>query len=225
MNYAKYACVNAWFTSFVFSVLLLIFILTGVSQQPFEGVRALAVHVEQLKENSFWLQTLLAIDNIFIVLYVTTSLLITLALKKAHNQLLLAFFLGGVTLVGFLDFAENHHIASQLASVTADLPITATALQVQMVLSTLKWHIGYFTFFAVGFAIEPQSRWERVFQVLLFIQLPFGVLAYTTYSPAITRTFILLRYFNFLVGFIAFALLMRVRSAEFRSAQPAADPA
>ncbi|MBZ0276653.1 MAG: hypothetical protein K8I60_10930 [Anaerolineae bacterium] len=225
MNYARYASMGAGATTVIFSLLLLIFLFTGVSQQPYEGVRDLAVHVEHLKTESFWLQTLLVLDNIFITLYVTTSLLITLALRNRRNGLILAFFLAGVTLGGLLDFAENHHIAAQLASLTANIPISPGELQLQMVLSMLKWHLGYFAFFVVSFAIEPRSRWERIFQVLLWVQLPLGVMAYTTYTPEITQIFFLMRYFNLLVGFIAFGLLLRARSTQTGLAQTAADAA
>lgn len=187
---------------------------TGVSQEPFQAVRAPGEYVELLKTNASILRAVLTIDNFFIVLYTTFFTLFAVALRKEGQNLLTNIALGAILIAGFLDALENFHIFTMLTSSLKNLDIGLTEIQAQMVITQLKFLSSYTGLFLFAFALQGATVWERILMRLFwFVQLPVGILALTA-PPSLIKPLVIGRGLFFIAGFLVVSKIFSDRIRE-----------
>jgi hypothetical protein len=193
----------------VLALMLLIGIVSSANQQHFEAVLPVSVYTRDLLAHAAPLRAILTLDACFIALYLSTSLLVARLLVGDKSALLANLSIGLVIAAGVLDLIENHHIATMLSMAEQGVPIAAGEISLQAIASMLKWHLGYLAFFVLGLALSPRTHVESWLRAaLLFVQLPVGA-AYYLVPASLQPTFLWLRYLNLLIGFLAFALILR----------------
>ena len=216
MDNHRYLYTTAMSAGSLLIIMVLYGISSGVSQQTFEIIQSTSNYTEALLNAATPLRIILGLDNIFIALYTTTIILLVMVLKNAQNLLLLGIVLIAGLSGGVLDYLENHHILTMLTAAELGIPLESAEIKQQMVSSMLKWHLAYFGFFLVAYALQPQNTLEKLFRWCLFyIQLPVGVFFYVS-SPflngVIADYLFYLRYINLIVGFFFFAFIFYQRS-------------
>jgi hypothetical protein len=210
MSTAKIASMLSLSTAIVFFAILMATHLGGISQQYFEIVRSTEKYTEELLEHASQLNIILALDNAFIILYVSTAFFAikTWATDAPRFVWITTYVL--IALVGLLDFVENFHIYSMLQQVKAGAAITAHDIQWQSTESMLKWHLAYLGFFLMGFLIPANTTAEKMLKYSLWIFfVPTGILVYATIGTHLGMAFQWIRYLNLLSGFVMIYLIMR----------------
>jgi hypothetical protein len=207
---AKTASVLALYTAIVFFAILVVSHLAGTTQQYFEWVHTPEKYTEELLEHAASLNIILALDNAFIILYVSTAFF---AIKSWAAEA--APFVGTAThaliaAVGLLDFLENFHIYSMLQEVKAGMAISSHDIQWQCTESMLKWHLAYLGFFLMGFLIPTKTAYEKMLKYSLwFFFVPTGILVYATTNTHLGTIFQWIRNLNLLSGFVLINLIMK----------------
>jgi len=196
-------------------LMVLIGISVGASQQHFELVNTINQYSNDLLAQAFPIRTIIGLDNIFIALYTSVIILIVMQLKKEDEttkELLYIILACGLT-AGALDFLENFHIITMLSGLEYGLAIEPLEIKEQMVSSMLKWHLSYFAFFLMAFALKPRSSLEKLFCFsLLFIQLPTGVFYYILEGTLFGDILFYARYANLFVGFLLIGVIFNIRN-------------
>lgn len=176
---------------------------TGVSQQAFELASLPEDYGAALLEASVWLRTLIALDDLFIAAYATTTVL--LVTRLARGRMTPRHWLVAVMGVAaaVLDLAENHHLLVLLRWVDAGQTIAVEEILRRSELSQLKWMLGHTAFVGFGVLLPPrQGPVRRLFRAsLLFVQLPIGALAWAVDDPTWGALLIWARYGSFVTGF------------------------
>lgn len=199
-------------------IMVFLGIQMGVSQQTFELIQPVPLYTQALLDAAMPLRVIIGLDNIFIALYSATIVYLVLALRHEGHSLVLGVVLLAGLAGGVLDYIENHHILTMLLAVEMGVPLDMSEIKQQMVASMLKWHLAYFGFFLVAFALQPQNTLEKLLRWCLFyVQLPVGVFFYVS-SPllegAVAEGLFYLRYLNLVLGFGFFALIFYRRSKQ-----------
>ena len=216
MNNTKYAAWTAGLAGLMLFVMLVISLATGITQQEFEFVKPAPEYTAGLLRYSGPLRLIISFDNIFLVAYSlgTWFFCRVLADRGADRNLLRATF-AIVIIAGLLDLAENMHILSMLRSSEQMTPLSAAQIELQSVLSAIKWHLAYAAFFVIGLAMRPRNFFEKIFVLsLIVVQMPVGILVYTVPSNELSRIFQIWRYANLLAGFGVIATLSLAYSKD-----------
>ncbi|MGH1342470.1 MAG: hypothetical protein ACRBN8_13000 [Nannocystales bacterium] len=189
---------------------------TGVSQQSFELVRAPDVYAQALVNASFWLRTLIAIDDLFVAAYVTTTVLLVMQLAPARMTPLHWLVAGLGVAAAVLDLAENHHLLALLRWANAGQAIPADEILRRSELSQLKWMLGHTAFVGIGVLLPRAGGPVRdVFRMsLLFAQLPIGALAWAVDDATWGAVLTWARYGSFVTGFAVIGWLAHVGFGE-----------
>lgn len=199
-------------------VLVAISLVTGVSQQAFELFMNPTEYGAKLTTEATPLRLILGLDNIFIALYVSGVLLLIQRLNtKGNSGILPTVIAVCVLLAGLLDYLENFHILTMLTIAEQGIELNQAAIEGQVILSMLKWHLAYFAFFVLAFVIAAKSLSAKFFRfALLYIQMPVGIFYYITYETTTGDLFFYSRYLNLVVGFflIAFFFWKRERGLK-----------
>ncbi len=194
------------------AVLLVLSVVTGVNQQSFELVAELESYRHRLAAGAGPLRAILAIDNVFVATYTATTVFAVQALRGRASSAALGCVMGFVIAAGVLDWIENHHFCTMLASVDEGLPLRAEQAQLQMVASMLKWHLAYGAFFLLGLILPVRAGWEPwMRRALIFVQLPVGVSVYALASTEWADVALWARYLDLGSGFVLLAAYFRVR--------------
>lgn len=196
---------------------------TGVSQQSFELVAAPPEYGRALIEASSWLRTLIAIDDLFVAAYLSTTVLLVTHLGRARMTPLHWLIAGLGAAAAVLDLAENHHLLTLVRWVDAGQAIPAEEILRRSELSQLKWLLGHTAFVGIGILL-PSTRHpvRRGFRLsLLFAQLPIGALTWAVADPGWGPTLTWARYATFVIGFAIIGWLARVGFAEDETDAPA----
>lgn len=190
-------------------------IAEGASQQQFELVDTLANYSAELLAQANAIRIIIGFDNVFIALYTSVIVLIIVQLKrdnKAPRELLYTI-LGCGLIAGSLDFLENFHILTMLSGIEVGVAIDPAEMKQQMIWSMLKWHLSYFAFFLMAFALHPRTLLERLFCFsLLFIQMPVGVFFYILEGSTIGDILFYARYGNLVFGFLIIGAIFHMRA-------------
>lgn len=189
---------------------------TGISQQSFELVAAPSVYGRALLDASGWLRTLIAIDDLFVAAYLTTTVLLVAHLGRGRLTLLHGVVVGLGLAAAALDLAENHHLLTLLRWADLGEPIPAQEILRRSEFSQLKWMFGHVAFVGVG-VLLPSARdpVRRLFRLsLLFTQLPIGALTWAVVDPTWGFVLTWARYATFAVGFAFIGWLAYAGFAE-----------
>jgi hypothetical protein len=212
MSTSKTASLLALYTAVLFFIILLVTHFGGISQQYFEMMRTPEKYTEELLEHGKQLNVILALDNAFIILYVTTAFFAIKTWAENAPRFVWMTSYALIAAVGLLDFVENFHIYSLLQEVKAGLSITVQDIQWQSTESMLKWHLAYLGFFLLAFLIPGKTSLEKMFKYSLwFFFVPTGILVYATVGTHISLLFQWVRYLNLFGGFVLIYLIMRTK--------------
>jgi hypothetical protein len=202
---------NLVITSFGAGLALLCMLLISafadnhITQQHFELLSSSPIYSKELLESSDTIKRILSFDNIFIVLYIASFTFLYMVL--AHIEKSVNILIGLIALLGtgFLDFYENHHIMSFINMVQRGIAINQDEIANQMTMSQLKFHLSYLSFFLMGFSLPTDTFLEKFLKYsLLFLQLPVGVLVYTS-PESLQPIFTLARYIFMFSGLMLIA--------------------
>jgi|CXWL01.1.fsa_nt_gi hypothetical protein len=190
-----------------------LFAVNHITTQHFEFISAVDIYTKKLLESSGALKIILTFDNFFVVLYSAAFIFLFMALW--HKEKSINIIVGLITLLAtsLLDFYENHHIFTFITMAEKGVAINADDIANQMTLSQLKFHLSYLSFFLFAFSMPGDTFLERLLKYsLFFLQLPVGILVYT--SPHNMKpVFEILRYSFMLVGLllIAYNFYLRIQ--------------
>ena len=182
--------------------LLLVSLLLGGSQEPFQVVRSVSEYSQMLAARSMAMRLSFTLDNIFIVVYTAFFVLLGILLKEHGNPTMINLAAGAIIITGLLDAIENSHIITMMTQVEKGLPINESELALQMIASQVKFISSYISIFVMGLCF-PRTTWLEKFAAASFVYLllPLGVLTLTApreWIPALVVT----RGVFFIFGFL-----------------------
>jgi hypothetical protein len=182
--------------------------VTKVSQQWFEWVHAPDAYAAKLLHGATALRVIIALDDVFIALYVATAILFVQFLGGVRKSpLYLVAMVFGVV-AGVLDLEENHHLLALLRVAEAGLPVPLEDILRRSDLSQLKWMLGHASFALIGLAMQPKRMEAHLFRAsLVFVQLPIGALTWVVTEGGLQTALIWVRYGSLIAGFVAVAWL------------------
>lgn len=190
---------------------------SGVSQQWFEWAHAPDVYARALLRDGQWLRAIIAIDDVFIAAYVTSSVVLARALARGKPTSLHVLITVGGALAGVLDLEENHHLLAMLRLAERDVAIPLEEIIRRSDLSQLKWMLGHLAFVLVGVCIVPKDGFTRFFRTSLIAwQLPLGALTWAVEAQPFGTILTWMRYLAFVSGFALVAWFSR-RGADERA--------
>lgn len=203
---------SATAAALLLTVLCGITAFSGVSQQAFEFVAPPETYARALVAASFELRLLVALDDLFIVAYVTLTILLVDHLGRSRPTNLHRFAVVAGVAAGCLDFAENHHLLAMLHWAEAAQPIPPEEILHRSSFSQLKWMLGHAAFVAIGVLLPATpGLLRRAFRSsLLLVQLPIGAAAWTVVEPGWASVLAWARYGAFVSGFGFIAWFARV---------------
>jgi hypothetical protein len=185
-----------------------------ITQQHFEIFSPTERYTSELLASDGLLRTILSFDNIFIVLYSASFIFLFLVLTQAEKPLNLIIGLIAVLGTGLLDFYENHHILTFIAMAEKGIPIANEDIAHQMTMSQMKFHLSYLSFFLFGFSMPSETLLEKALKYsLLLIQLPIGVLVYTS-PDSLKPIFEIARYGCMLGGLFMIAYIFYLKDKK-----------
>jgi hypothetical protein len=198
----------------ILTVMLLVALKAGVTQQKFETLHAMAEYTSAFIAARETMFTTLSFDNLFVLAYVGAITFGMAGLRTAENAWIAGAAATGMVATGLLDYAENLHFLTMYAGLDAGISPTSGEVAQRMWGSMMKWHIAYASLFAAGFVIPVRGPVSFLLVWSLRIVLPVvGVLVYT--GPAELQPMLgLARYVLMLSGFAMFALVFSNEAAR-----------
>jgi hypothetical protein len=162
--------------------MIAIFFATGVGQDPLQFVHSPEEYAALLLARPAALRATIGLDDLFIVAYGATFVLLARELLlRGAPRLLVGIGLGLMMGLVVLDMAENFHLLSMLAGAEQGAPPSHTEIALQVWESLLKFHVSYLGMFLLGLALPRTNARERVLAFLCtFVQAPIGIAIYVT---------------------------------------------
>src|SRR4051812_17425642 len=136
MNTRRLASVAFLAAAALFLLLVVLQLSTGATQHYFELVHPPGLYAERLLRDAAWLKAIIAIDDVFIAVYVGAVLLCVQALPARPATAWLAAAL--VLACGLLDLEENHHILAMLQTAQNGLGLDPADIVRRMEWSSVK---------------------------------------------------------------------------------------
>jgi hypothetical protein len=110
--------------------------------------------------------------------------------------------------VAVLDMIEDHHLLAVAKAAEAGLPVDGTMLELQHVLSQVKFHLSYLALAFLALGLPRATPSERAFAWMIGLPLPvMGALAWA--SPALEAAVGVGRWAAFMSGFGAAIVMLR----------------
>lgn len=186
--------------------MLMIFAITGVGQDPLQALHSREAYAALLLSNPPVLRAVLAIDNLFVALYLSTFIAAGLILVQGGaNRGLVWIAVGLIGLTGFLDLLENLHFLTLIGLAERGLELHPLEIKAQVMESLLKFHISYVGLFLFGSALPLERPLGRLLARLSwFVQLPVGIAIYVV-PPALALPLVFVRFSYFLAGLLLLA--------------------
>lgn len=189
----------------------------GISQETFQAARLASENLARLVTNPQGLRLNIAFDNAFVVLYTVFFTLLAHRLRGlvAREVLMVALF--ALLLGALLDATENHHILIMLFSAEHEIPISTAETQLQMIASSVKFHLVYVSAFLFAFGYFRLGAWGKIIAAgTWFVFVPLGLVIYMTPLEAV-RPLVIARGVFFIVTFLLSAIM-------FVGLKPAKEP-
>ncbi len=184
MNNPKIIARLSFIAGLLVLAMFLVTIVTGVSQEKFEVTQTVESYARNLIEAQNPLRLIFTIDLIFITVFTTLFVVLPQSLLKTDDKVTNAIAtvaLGAMLLCGFLDFYEDLHILTMLASALNSIRIEQSEISAQMLFSMIKFCLSYLSLFLLAFILPQKTLTEKLLKYSLwFFQLPIGVLVYTS---------------------------------------------
>ncbi|MCU0240117.1 MAG: hypothetical protein MUC29_11810 [Pyrinomonadaceae bacterium] len=187
--------------------MFLIAVFTGISQEQFEVTRSVENYKQALLAAENTLRLTFTVDLVFICVFTTLFVFLTQYLKTNDRvtNAIADVVLAAMLICGFLDFFEDLHILTLLRNAQRDLPIESFSISAQMTLSMIKFCASYLSMFLLAFILPSQTFTEKLLKFSLwFVQLPIGVLVFTT-DENFSILFNLVRFVFMVLGFFLLA--------------------
>lgn len=189
-------------------VMLMIFLITGVGQDPLQSLHPPEAYAALLLRDPPVLRAVLAVDNIFVALYVSTFITAGLILVQggaSRGLVWISVALLGLT--GLLDLLENLHFLTLLGLAEQGTAILPLQIQGQVIESLLKFHFSYVGLFLFGSSLPLAHPLGRLLARLSWwVQLPVGVAIYVV-PPTLALPLVLVRFSYFLAGLLLLAVI------------------
>jgi hypothetical protein len=211
LGLASYLAVTA---AGILSIMLMIALESGVTQQKFETVWSLARYTEQFIAARQPLMLTLTFDNLFVLAYTGAIGLAMVGLRNAENGWLAALAAVGMVTTGLLDYAENLHFLTMYANLDAGVAVSDGEVAQRMWSSLMKWHIAYAAMFVASFVVPVRGLLSFILVWSMRVVLPVvGVLVYS--GPEDMRPLLaLVRYALMFGGFVMMALVFSSEAAR-----------
>ncbi|MCB1307638.1 MAG: hypothetical protein KDK30_05650 [Leptospiraceae bacterium] len=196
---------NIAITAFLAGLALLAMLLVsithgGITAQAFEVVDSPESYAARILAVETPLRIILTFDNLFVVFYSAAFLFLALHLYTKRNRYIVYAATVAIMITAYLDFLENHHVLTLIASAWRELPISTEELKERMIWSQLKFHSSYLSLFLFGWILPGKTLLEKALKLsLLILFVPVGVLVYT-YPESGSSIFQLLRYLLMWLG-------------------------
>lgn len=161
-------------------LMLGIFIVLGIGQDPLQYMHSSSDYAAILLKNPPALRVAIGLDNLFIVLYSTMFLALGSAVwERTLSRPLLVASLSLTGLFAALDLLENMHFLSLISAALLGQDVSPTHIELQVWESLVKFHVSYLALFLLGLALPCASRLEMALCFALrWVQLPVGLLIY-----------------------------------------------
>jgi len=202
-------------------------VTTGASQGFFQSARPVEAYVARIAErplHALGLRINLGLDNLFIVVYCAFFALLSARFRPELSPCMNAVALGCLLLTALLDAAENQHIEMMLHSIEHGIQLSPAETQLQMVLSSVKFHSSYVSLFLYGFGFYRIQRLGRIIAgVLWFGYVPFGILI-SVMPNEYVRPFALGRTSFSVAAFLLAAILFARRPEGAQAALASSHP-
>lgn len=191
----------------VLAAMVLITMVTGVSQETFEIVRHPAIYGDELRRFALPLRALFGLDSGFLVLYGTLIVLVARRFATEQNRGLIAIVIGAVMVTALADMIEDHFILALLRGAERGIDPTAGQITFEHTLSQVKFNVSYLGLFVLGLCAPMGTTTGR----LLAFFLTIGTIVQGAWLYAAPDAMLPAGNFGRWVGFlIGFALIIRL---------------
>lgn len=145
-----------------------------VGQEAFETIADPAAYAAGLARADDALRTILFVDTLFIIAYLTA---IGFAIAAFADKCRPAAWFGGLAIiaVAILDALENATMVQSLDLVALGAPLTLEHIAWQASISAMKWQMAALSLFAVSFTLPGESVLEQVLVWAIRLGLPLAV--------------------------------------------------
>ncbi|HXQ04213.1 MAG TPA: hypothetical protein VN831_05600 [Bradyrhizobium sp.] len=190
------------------AVMVVAILTTRGSQDFFQTARSPEAYGAYLATPlvSLGLRLNLGLDNLFMILYGTFFIVLTIRLREMLDPRLLGVALAAMMLTVVLDSIENHHIMTMAHSIQSGLPLSGVDGQLQMIASQVKFHSSYLAVLLFSFGFLQFGKLGRVIAIVLWCYIPCGVLISVTPVES-AKALVLGRTIFFVFAFILSAAL------------------
>jgi hypothetical protein len=196
----------------------------GVAQDPLESVMAPAEYARLLVEQGGLLRVVFALDDLFLLSYCSFFVAYYVERRGKTEALALKLLLAGVLAAGLLDAVENFHIRAMLTAAEQGRVPSAAEIELQYLLSAVKFTIGYFAAICYGLGYPRHRALARVVAIATGVGFPLvGVLVFAVPAPW-SHLLALVRVLFFVSGYALSALVFWPRARTSSDAAHDHDP-
>jgi hypothetical protein len=187
---------------------------TGVTQEFFEAIHPAGMYFEELRKQASLLRVVFSLDGLFLLAYSAFFVCFAIERRDKADPMLCRVLVGTVLFAALLDAVENFHILAMLHAAEAGFVPSAAEIELQYILSAIKFTAGYFAAVIFGIMYPRNTPLSRIVGTSTAIVFPLlGVLAFTT-PPPWSDLCSLGRFSFFALGFLLSAIVYWERLAD-----------
>jgi hypothetical protein len=177
-KYAGFTALTAGILMVCMVVLMHLFPYSNMLR--YEQVRPVVEYTSDLINGNMMIRMILTIDHIFLIMVLSTFVLVGQALRQEKNSLVITIAMIFAVATAVLDIWENHHVASMLTAALQNISISQQEINTQSILSLAKFHMGNIIFFLLAFFLPSLSKSEKTLRyILLIVLVPTSVMRYS----------------------------------------------
>jgi hypothetical protein len=151
-----------------------------------------AIALDAFKSQAGAIQTVMVLDDLFVVAYVATFIALAIY-TRARAGWLAIIALVFALITGALDFFENSIMLALVATAQAGLAFDAATLFAINIVTQMKYLATNIAIVGFGIALwNARARSDRALSVLLILFAPINVIAFVNPSFAVARIFAML---------------------------------
>jgi hypothetical protein len=198
---ARLTAVMGGIAALMVFILVGVAVVTGVSQEYFEGLHPLPEYTERITAAAPVLRLDFAVDNLFILAYGSFFVGLAIVLRRSVDHTLVNLALAAMLGTAVLDMVENHHIMAMADAAVLGIPLSEGEIRLQAVLSLVKFHFSCAGALLFAGAFPRNTALARWAIGLLLGYAFFGVLILTA-PPQWLELLSLLRTAFFVFAFV-----------------------